>query len=117
LELPGVRFRPLYFIPSASKHAAHKCSGAQVHVMARKAFRPVATGLHVIAVCRAQAPERFEFLSSSWEGRPPHFDLLTGVAAVREGLAGGKAVGEVTAAWPEIETEFAKKRKPYLLYE
>jgi uncharacterized protein YbbC (DUF1343 family) len=117
LDLPGVRFRPLYFVPSASKHTGQKCSGVQLHVTDRDAFRPVITGLHVIAACRAQAPERFEFLSSSWEGRPPHFDLLTGVAAVREGLAGGKAVGEVTAAWPEIKAEFARKRKPYLLYE
>jgi len=117
LDLPGVRFRPLYFVPSASKHTGRKCSGVQLHVTDREAFRPVITGLHVVAACRAQAPERFEFLSSSWEGRPPHFDLLTGVAAVREGLAGGKAVGEVTEAWPEIKAEFARKRKPYLLYE
>ena len=117
LGLPGVRFRPLYFVPSASKHTGQKCSGVQLHVTDRDAFRPVITGLHVVAACRAQAPERFEFLGSSWEGRPPHFDLLTGVAAVREGLAGGKAVREVPAAWPEIEAEFARKREPYLLYE
>jgi len=117
LELPGVRFRPLYFIPSASKHAEHKCSGAQVHVIDREALCPVTTGLHIIAACRAQASDKFEFLPSSWEGRPPHFDLLTGVAAVREGLAAGRAVREITASWPEVEADFAKKREPYLLYE
>ena len=117
LDLPGVRFRSLYFVPSASKHTGQKCSGVQMHVTDRDAFRPVATGLHVIAACRAQAPERFEFLSSSWEGRPPHLDLLTGVAAVREGLAGDRTVREITATWPAIEAEFARKREPYLLYE
>lgn len=116
LNLPGVRFRPVYFVPSASKHAGQKCSGVQVHVTDRQTFRPVATGLHVITACRAHAPEQFEFLQSSWEGRPPHFDLLTGVAAVREGLAAGQAVEDITAAWAGIEAEFAERRRPYLLY-
>ncbi len=117
LDLPGVRFRPLYFVPSASKHAGRKCGGAQVHVTDRGAFRPVITGLHVIAACRAQAPEQFEFLGSSWEGRPPHLDLLTGVASVREGLAAGSPVSEITASWPQVEADFAKKRERHLLYE
>jgi uncharacterized protein YbbC (DUF1343 family) len=117
LELPGVRFRSLYFVPSASKHTAQKCSGIQVHVTDRKVFRPVTTGLYVIAACRAQALDRFEFLSSSWEGHPPHFDLLIGNARVREGLAASQAVSSITAAWPEIEARFVEQRKPYLLYE
>jgi len=116
LNLPGVRFRPSYFVPSASKHTGQTCSGAQVHVTDRRAFRPVTTGLHVIAACRAQAPERFGFLESSWEGRPPHFDLLTGVAAIREALAASKPVDEIVAPWAEIEAGFAEKRRPYLLY-
>jgi len=116
LELPGVRFRPLYFIPSAGKHAGQKCSGAQVHVIDREALCPVTTGLHVIAAGRAQAPDKFEFLQSSWEGRPPHFDLLTGVVAVREGLAAGKPVDEIVAPWAAVEAQFEEKRRPYLLY-
>jgi len=116
LDLPGVRFRPVYFVPSASKHTGRKCSGAQVHVMDRDLLCPVTMGLHIVAACRAQAPEHFEFLSSSWEGQPPHFDLLTGVAAVREGLAAGKAVREIVASWTEIEMQFEDKRQPCLLY-
>jgi uncharacterized protein YbbC (DUF1343 family) len=111
-----VRFRPVYFVPSASKHAGRKCSGVQVHVMDQAAFHPVTVGLHIVAACRAQAPDHFEFLPSSWEGRPPHFDLLTGVAAVREGLAAGKAVRDIAASWTEIELCFEDKRQPYLLY-
>lgn len=114
--LPGVRFRPQYFVPSAGKHAGQKCGGIQVHVIDRQAFRPVTVGLHVIAACRAQAPERFEFLQSSWEGRPPHFDLLIGNARVREGLVSGTAVDDLIGPWARVEAEFIQKRKPYLLY-
>lgn len=116
LQLPGVCFRPLYFIPSASKHAGEKCSGVQLHITDRHAFRAVETGLRVIAACRAQAPDQFEFLSSSWEGRPPHFDLLTGDASIREGLARGAAVNDLVAAWRDIEARFEKKRERSLLY-
>lgn len=116
LALPGVRFRPTQFEPSASKHAGQMCQGVQIHVTDRAAFRPVEAGLHVVAACRAQAPERFTFLSTSWEGRPPHFDLLAGNATIREGLAAGVPVAELTAGWPAIAAEFEERRQPHLLY-
>jgi len=116
LELPGVRFRPATLAPWASKHSGQTCGGVQVHVMNREAFSSVVAGLHVVAACRAQAPDRFEFLSSSWEGRPPHFDLLLGNALVREGLAAGAAVEDLTASWSTVASQFACKREPYLLY-
>ncbi len=117
LALPGVRFRPTHFVPSASKHAGLTCQGVQVHVTDRRAFRPVETGLHVVAACRTLAPERFEFLASSWEGRPPHFDLLTGDAAIREGLAAGASVADLVSGWPAIAAAFEQARRPHLLYE
>ncbi|HHY58885.1 MAG TPA: DUF1343 domain-containing protein [Chloroflexi bacterium] len=117
LDLPGVRFRPVYFTPSASKHAGEHCQGVQVHVMDRNAMHAVITGLHVIAACRAQAPECFAFLESSWEGRPPHFDLLAGDATLREGLALGYDVATLTAHWGAQEAAFRARRAPYLLYD
>ncbi len=116
LALPGVRFRPAHFEPSASKHAGAMCQGVQIHVTDRDALRPVEAGLHVVAACQAQAPERFAFLSTSWEGRPPHFDLLAGDAALREGLAAGAPVAELTAHWPAVVAAFERQRQPYLLY-
>ncbi|MEJ5248577.1 MAG: DUF1343 domain-containing protein [Caldilinea sp.] len=116
LDLPGVRFRPVHFEPSASKHAGKRCQGVQVHVLDRTAMHPVAVGLHVIAACRAQDPERFAFLESSWEGRPPHFDLLIGNSTVREGLSAGYDVPSLTESWRTNESAFRERRAPYLLY-
>jgi uncharacterized protein YbbC (DUF1343 family) len=115
--LPGVRFRPTHFTPFASKHAGSPCEGVQVHVTDRQAFRAVETGLHVVAACRALAPDRFEFLPSSWEGRPPHFDLLTGDAAIRKGLVAGVPVADMVSGWPAVAAAFDQARQPYLLYE
>jgi uncharacterized protein YbbC (DUF1343 family) len=117
LALPGVRFRPTHFVPSASKHVGITCQGVQVHVTERQALRPVEAGLHVIAACRALAPDCFEFLASSWEGRPPHFDLLSGDAAIREGLAAGTPVADLVSGWPAVAAAFKQARQPYLLYE
>lgn len=116
LDLPGVRFRPHSFVPTASKHRDVKCGGVQVHVTARHAFRAVSTGVHILAALRSANPERFEFLETSWEGTPPHLDLLTGTARVREGLQDGRAVDEIVAEWKRVENEFARAREADLLY-
>jgi uncharacterized protein YbbC (DUF1343 family) len=115
--LPGVRFRATHFTPFASKHVGSPCEGVQVHVTDRQAFRAVETGLQVVAACRALAPDRFEFLPSSWEARPPHFDLLTGDAAIRKGLVAGIPVADMVSGWPVVASAFDKARQPYLLYE
>jgi uncharacterized protein YbbC (DUF1343 family) len=117
LALPGVHFRPTHFVPSASKHAGIACQGVQVHVIDRQVFRPVETGLQVVAACRDAVPDRFEFLASSWEGGPPHFDLLTGDAAIRTGLAAGTPVTDLLSGWPLVAAAFEQARRPYLLYE
>lgn len=116
IGLPGVRFRPLCFVPSASKHAGRACGGVQLHVTARDAFCPVATGLHLIAAARAQAPAEFQFLPSSWEGQPPHFDLLAGTARLREGLESGEPVQALVDGWAVDVARFEQERKQYLLY-
>lgn len=115
-KLGGVRFRPIAFTPSASKHAGVECYGVQVHVTDRAAFQPVTVGLHVVAACRALAPDRFEFLLTSWEGQSPHFDLLTGDARVRAGLLAKQSVEAMTRAWANDLARFEETRKKYLLY-
>jgi len=114
--LDGIRFRAAEFIPSASKHAGEACHGVQAHVTDRDALQPVAMGLHLLAACRAIASDEFVFLPSSWEGRPPHLDLLTGNARIREGLAAGASVTELTAEWAAIAAAWIATRLPYLLY-
>ena len=116
VKLDGVIFRPTVFTPCSSKHAGEECYGVQLHVTDRNAFRAVATGLHVLTACRAQNSERFEFLPTSWEGSPPHFDLLAGNARVREGLIANQLVQTLAGAWVADIARFEETRKKYLLY-
>lgn len=117
LNLPGVRFRPVSFAPTFSKHSGQTCSGVQVHVTDRASFKPIQTALHLIAACRAQAPKDFSFLSSSWEGGKPHFDLLAGSASVRQGLEAERPVVDIARDWDQSLEEFAQKWQKVLLYE
>ena len=59
LALPGVRFRPAVFEPTFHKHAQTSCGGCQIHVLDRATFRPVETGVALIAAFRAADPARF----------------------------------------------------------
>ncbi len=116
LKLDGVIFRPIAFTPCSSKHANVECYGVQLHITDRNAFRAIPTGLHIIAACRALAPNDFEFLKTSWEGRPPHFDLLTGDVQTREGLIANQSIATIMRAWDDGLAKFEEKRKKYLLY-
>lgn len=116
LDLPGVRFRPVYFEPSASKHAGVLCQGVQAHVTERRSLWAVELGLHVISACRHQAPDRFQF-PISWEGQPPHFDLLMGDPATRQGLLAGEPVAALVSAWAADLAVFGELRQRYLLYD
>ncbi len=117
LALPGARFRPLHFTPSASKHAGQLCNGVQLHITDQAYLEPVALGAQLLAACRALHPQDFAILSSSWEGRPPHLDLLTGSPHLRQTLERGDDIADLLAVWETQSAAFAAERQPYLLYE
>jgi uncharacterized protein YbbC (DUF1343 family) len=117
LGLPGVRFRPVTFEPSASKHAGQVCHGVQVHVLDRAAYQPVATGLHLVAGFIAAGGPDFAFLETSWEARPSQMDLLTGSPTIREHLSARQPVEALLAGWNQTREQFAALREPYLLYD
>ena len=55
-RLPGVLFRPALFEPTFHKHARQGCGGCQIHVLDRRAFRPVLTGVALVAAFRQADP-------------------------------------------------------------
>ena len=117
LGLTGARFRPLHFTPTASKHAGQPCSGVQLHITDQACLEPVALGAQLLAACCALHPQNFGILTSSWEGRPPHLDLLTGSPHLRQTLERGDDIADLLAVWETQSAAFAAERQPYLLYE
>ncbi len=116
LDLAGVRFRPADFVPTFSKFSGEWCAGVQVHVTDRLAFRPVQTGLHVLATIKNMYPQHFAWLPTSWEGKPPHFNLLMGSDLTRRRLDNGDSVDDIVCEWENQALAFAESAAPYLLY-
>jgi len=118
-HLPGVRFRPIGFVPTWDKHAGVLCHGVEVIVDNREMFRPFRTGVACVASARAQDPGHFRWRTEPYEfvKDVPAFDLLCGSAREREALEGGQGWRDLTAAWAREERAFAKRRTRHLRYE
>jgi len=117
LDLPGIIFRPTSFIPTTQKFSGQPCRGIQMHVTQRTEFRPVYSGLHLLAACQKLFPGDFQLLSTSWEGNPAHLDLLMGSAHARQGILAGTPVDELVAEWESIGREFTGLAQSYFLYQ
>jgi uncharacterized protein YbbC (DUF1343 family) len=116
--LPGVHFRPAIFEPTFQKHARTTCGGCQVHVTDRTAFRPVRTGVEVIAASRGQAPDAFRWRPAPYEYEHDRWpiDILYGSDVLRPALDRGEDVETIVAAWAADEEAFRRTREQYLLY-
>ncbi len=91
--LPGVRFRPVHFLPTFHKFAAEICHGVFQHVFDFESYRPFETGLRLLSACREIAPEAFRWRAQPYEfDSRPAIDLLTGSAEFRELLEGGHSI-------------------------
>jgi uncharacterized protein YbbC (DUF1343 family) len=117
LERPGVRFRPVYFVPTFSKHKGEVCSGVQLHVLNRENFRAVETALYLLAHVKANYPEQFAWRAPWSDGGHRPIDLLAGGTQIREHLDAGSPVPALVESWQDGLKAFDRLREPYLLYD
>jgi uncharacterized protein YbbC (DUF1343 family) len=118
-RLPGVHFRAAVFEPTFQKHARTTCGGCQIHVLDRRAFRPVLTGVTLIEAIRAEDPAAFSWRQPPYEyehDKQP-IDILAGSPALREAVDAGARGEEIAAAWPASHAPFLEARSRCLLYQ
>ena len=119
LGLPGVFFRPAVFEPTFQKHAKQPCGGCQIHVTDRRAFKPVLTGVALIAAFKRALPAEFAL----WR-QPPYeyeheklpIEILSGSDALARQIDSGMSATAIAETWQADEAAFRKARAPYLLY-
>ena len=118
LDLPGVRFRPHYFMPTFQKHAGTMCGGVELHVTDRESFEPFRTGLWCVKVARDQNLEKFDWRRETYEFVSDRLaiDLLAGTSKYREIVERGGNVDHWVAQWKEELREFEEARQDFLLY-
>ena len=118
LELPGVRFRPAVFEPTFHKHAKTSCGGCQIHVLDRASFRPVETGVALLAGFHAADPSRFEWRKPPYEYEHDKWpiDILAGSSHLREEIDAGVPAREIARSWGPSVAAFGKIREKFLAY-
>lgn len=116
LELPGVRFRPVFFVPTFSKYQGQSCGGVHLVVTQRDTFQPIETALHLIATTRRLYPEQFTWRAPWTEGGHYPIDLLSGSATVRQHLDANQPVSDLVDLWKEEADQFKELRREYLIY-
>jgi uncharacterized protein YbbC (DUF1343 family) len=116
-RLPGVFFRPAVFEPTFHKHARRSCGGCQIHVLDRRVFRPVLTGVALVAAFKEADP------AFAWRD-PPYeyeavklpFDILAGSSELRIQIERRMPVDEIARSWEAGVAQFDRIRRDFLIY-
>jgi len=116
LALPGVRFRPVYFVPAFSKHRDQPCQGVHLYVQDREQFQPLTVTLHLLACIRSAYLDHFAWHEPWTCGGHYPIDLLSGGSAVRDHLDAGRPVAELVDGWAGALRAFCDCRARVLLY-
>jgi uncharacterized protein YbbC (DUF1343 family)/CubicO group peptidase (beta-lactamase class C family) len=105
--LPGIRFYPTLFTPTASKFAKQPCQGVFMVITNRAALQPVRVGLEVAAALWKLHGEAY---------RMENTDRLVGSRRVLERVRSGEDPALVAASWLADEARWRLLRAKYLLY-
>jgi len=112
-ELSGVYFRPAYFTPTFSKHQDQLCKGVQIHILDRKKFQALHTGLHLLKEIRAQNQEKFAYSLPYTEKGRSMIDYNTGSDYIR---THDFDPDKVYKQWREESVCFEWRKRQYHLY-
>ncbi len=116
LNLDGVRFRPVYFVPSFSKYQGELCAGIHIFVTDRQRFQPIAMVLNLLQAVMANYPADFAWRAPWAAGSRAPIDLLCGGSAIRKSLDARIPLEDIMAAWQPGRAQFLRTRQRFLLY-
>lgn len=118
--IDGLRARPLFFVPTFSKHAGTLCQGIELRIdRGSEAYgRLVEIGYFIITLLSELYPADFAALPPWKEGGKRPLSLLWGDDSLAElvsapGAAAGRPVGGGGSA---RAADFMEERRPFLLY-
>jgi uncharacterized protein YbbC (DUF1343 family) len=111
LDLPGVRFRENYTVPTFDKFTNQTCGGVQVHLTDRRRIDAIRTATAMIVTAKRLYPGVFGWRPDNW------IDDLTGSNRLRTMIDAGASVDDVVGAWHDELAAFGQQRAPFLLYQ
>jgi len=118
-SVPGVAFRPAFFIPTFNKYSGQICGGAAIHVTNRRQFAPVTTGIQIIKQIYQLYPDKFQWRQPPYEfeKKKMPFDILIGNDWVRKEIEKHTSIHSIERQWHPELLKFRRLRSKYLLYE
>lgn len=116
-KLPGVMFRPVSFRPTFNKWAGALCGGVQLHVTDPARFPSFLTGLVLIQTAVNLFPKfRWKSPPYEYETRKKPMDILCGTDRIRRDIERGSDIKRTSRSWDTTRADFARDRRPDLLY-
>jgi len=94
------------------------CGGVFVHIIDRKTFEPVITGLAMVKTIIDLYPNDFKWKNPPYEyvfDRNP-FDVIAGTDKMRNLIEYGNTVKDIKLSWQKDVEVFNKLREQYFLY-
>jgi len=113
LNLPGVRFRPLYFKPYYGLFTQQICQGVQIHLTNPRIYQSYVTGLYIMQTIMHLYPEQNLFAEPD---RVRMFNKVMGCDWITNDLKKDVPVKDIQAAWQDELSRFRTIRSKYLLY-
>ena len=105
--LPGVRFVPVRFTPTATKFANESCGGVNIMITNRQILNPLRTGIQIMCSLRALFPV-------DWQAK--NLNRLLSSSKVEAAVLAGKSATEIEALWLEDLAAFQSRRRAFLIY-
>lgn len=106
--IPGIRVYPTRFRPSSSNFAGIDISGVRFVITDREAFDSTRLGVEVAAALQKLFPGKIDFEKCRF---------LIGNRQVLNELKGNQDASMIWRHMQEQATQFAERRRPYLLYK
>ncbi|MGA2747443.1 MAG: exo-beta-N-acetylmuramidase NamZ domain-containing protein [Verrucomicrobiota bacterium] len=105
--IPGVRFVPVRFTPSASIFKNESCGGVNIILTDREQCRVVDIGIAAAKILNRWYPAQFQLTNMS---------RLLGAPATLQAINDDKPLSDIRALWTPALDQFRARREKYLLY-
>jgi uncharacterized protein YbbC (DUF1343 family) len=116
LNLPGVQFRPISYIPFYKDTTGLRYRGVQIHIIDRAAMNMIHVQIAILEALLRLFPDNNIFDRAKPE-RINSFDKAVGTDDIRHELQNKTSVEDILKRIDHLKTQFMIKREKYLLYK
>ncbi len=111
-KFDGVKFQPVYFTPTFSKHKDEVCGGVRLHVTDRKSLLSVDVGLWLLYECKIMS-EGHDF----WRMNEKKGTYFIDTLGCSEDFRGNFNPEKMLSEWKAQCTEFTKQVEKFRIYK